>query len=416
MSPQMQILSNGVRVVYEQMPQLETVSVGIWVDVGARHETLAQNGISHLLEHMAFKGTERRSARDIAEEIENVGGHLNAYTSRDHTSYFARVLKNDLALGIDILADIVSNSVFDPSDLDREKDVIIQEIGQAEDTPDDVVFERFQETAFPNQPIGRSILGTVDRVRGFKTDDLKGFLGHHYGAGSMVVAVAGNFEQEALIALLEDMFAKQKPNKTKVVEPAKYVGGLHETIKNLEQSHITLGFPSLSFGHENYYALQVYSTILGGGMSSRLFQEVRENRGLAYSVYSFVASHTDTGVFGIYAGTDPREASGLLPVIANEMKKMTNEVGEDEVKRAKAQLKAGLLMSLESTSARIEQMGRQMLIFNRPIPVDEMIAKVDAIDVSAVETVANDTIGGALTVATVGQAVDINNCEKLFKI
>ncbi|MCK5041446.1 MAG: insulinase family protein [Sphingomonadales bacterium] len=415
MSPQTTVLSNGVRVVYDHMPHLETVSVGLWVDVGARHETLAENGISHLLEHMAFKGTKRRTAKDIAEEIESVGGHLNAYTSRDNTSYYARVLKDDLPLGIDILSDIVRNSVFDENELLKEKEVIVQEIGQAEDTPDDVVFERFQETAFPNQPIGRSILGTVDRVRSFCVDDLNSFQAHHYGSQAIVVAVAGNFEERALIAMLEDALGGLKTSNLKSVEPARYVGGFHATEKNLEQSHITLGFPSLSFNDPNYYALQVYSTILGGGMSSRLFQEVRENRGLAYSIYSFVAPHSDTGIFGIYAGTGPDQSKLLFPVVADEMKKMTHLVTEKEVERAKTQLKAGLLMSLESTSSRIEQMGRQMLIYNRPLEVGEMIKRVEAIDKTSVENVAVQTLEGAKTVAMVGKNTPHGDIEALFK-
>lgn len=409
------VLSNGVRVVFEQMPHLETVSVGIWVDVGARHETIDQNGISHLLEHMAFKGTARRSAKDIAEEIENVGGHLNAYTSRDHTSYYARVMKDDLPLGIDMLCDIVRNSRFDEDELLKEKEVVVQEIGQAEDTPDDVVFERFQETAFPNQPIGRSILGTVDRVRNFCVDDLAKFQAHHYGSQAMVVAVAGNFDANKLIVMLEDALGDLEQNTSRIVDPARYVGGFHATEKDLEQSHITLGFPSLNFNDPNYYALQVYSTILGGGMSSRLFQEVRENRGLAYSVYSFVASHSDTGVFGIYAGTGPDKSKLLFPVVAEEMKKMTDKVEVKEVERAKTQLKAGLLMSLESTSSRIEQMGRQMLVHNRPLPVAEMIEKVDAIDKAAVEAVAIQTLEGATTVAMVGKNTPHGDIEMMFK-
>lgn len=410
------VLSNGVRVVFEHMPHLQTVSVGLWVDVGARHETVEQNGISHLLEHMAFKGTTRRTAKDIAEEIENVGGHLNAYTSRDHTSYYARVMKEDLLLGIDLLSDIVRNSVFAEDELLKEKEVIVQEIGQAEDTPDDVVFERFQETAFPNQPIGRSILGTVDRVRNFCVEDLNKFQSHHYGSQTMIVAVAGNFDIDKLIIMLEDALGGLKKGNQKIIEPARYVGGFHATEKNLEQTHVTLGFPSLSFNDPNYYALQVYSTILGGGMSSRLFQEVRENRGLAYSIYSFVSPHSDSGVFGVYAGTGPHQAKSLFPVVADEMKKMTHAVEEKEVARAKAQLKAGLLMSLESTSSRIEQMGRQMLVYNRPLPIDEMIEKVNAIDKKAVENIAALTLDGAQTVAMVGKNTPHGDIEALFKL
>jgi len=406
-------LSNGIRVVSEAMPHLETASVGVWVDVGARYEDQAINGISHMLEHMAFKGTTTRSARRIAEEIENAGGYLNAYTTREHTTYYARVLKDDVALAVDLLGDILTNPRFDDVELAREKDVIIQEIGGANDTPDDLVFEMLQETAYPNQPIGRSILGTPDRVRAISRDDLIAFMATHYTGENMVIAAAGNIDHDALVPMLEDAFGRLPSSASRLWVPATYQGGTRMTDRTLEQVHVCFGLNSLAFDHPDYFALQVYSMILGGGMSSRLFQEIREERGLAYSIYSFVSPHADAGLFGVYAGTHPSMVAGLAPLVADEMKKMLAGASDEEMIRARAQLKAGLLMSLESTSARIEQLGRQMLIFDRDIPTAELVQEIDAVDVDAVRRVAEETLASQLSVAGVGQGEIMGEHERL---
>ncbi|MCG8505876.1 MAG: insulinase family protein [Sphingomonadales bacterium] len=417
MTVRLSTLPSGLRVITHAMGHLETASIGVWIDVGARNEPADLNGVSHILEHMAFKGTSRRRARDIAEEIESVGGHLNAYTSREHTTYYARVMKDDLPLAIDLLADILQHSLLEPDELSREKDVILQEIGQVEDTPDDVVFDHLQEVAFPGQPLGRSILGTSDRVSNFTTDMLRNFMRRHYHAGAMVITAAGNVDHDALCAAIDAAFADLPDASTRPIERAVYGGGELRSDKPLEQLHLALGFESLAYADADYYALQVFTTVLGGGMSSRLFQEIRENRGLAYSIYSFASSHVDTGLFGIYAGTGPEEAREMLPLIATEMHKLADGPDDNEIARARAQLKAGLLMSLESTSSRIEQLGRQALIFGRPIPIDEMIAKVDAIDATAVARVAARTLASPLSVATVGPSAnvaDLGSLQSLF--
>ena len=411
-------LPNGIRVVSDEMPQLETASVGVWFDVGARYESEEQNGVSHLLEHMAFKGTKRRTARGLAEEIEAVGGHLNAYTTCDHTTYYTRVMKEDVGLSVDILADILQNSLFDVTELQREKDVILQEIGQANDTPDDIVFDMLQATAFPEQPLGRSILGTAARVRNFNRDIVSHYMRDHYRGDGTILAAAGNISHDALVDMTADAFASFEKECNYSFEAASYGGGESRMARDLEQLHITLGFPGLSYEDPDYYALQVFSAICGGGMSSRLFQEVREERGLAYSVYSFSASHADTGLFGIYAGTSPELAGELLPVVADQMKGLAESVDEVEVARARARLKAGLLMSLESTTSRIEQLSRQMLIFGRPIPTTELIEKVDAIDAAAVERVAHRILQGGLAMAAVGPVhslPELSKVEALFR-
>ena len=396
-------LAGGLRVATDAMDHLETASVGVWVDVGARYEDSAVNGVSHLLEHMAFKGTERRSARDIAEEIEAVGGHLNAYTSREHTAYFARVLKDDVPLAVDILADILQHSTFAEEELAREREVIVQEIGQAEDTPDDVVFDRFQEAAYPDQALGRSILGTVERVTSMSREDLRGYMAAHYGAASMVVAAAGRVDHDRLVDLvgagLDGLPASAGPGPA----PARYAAGEFRESRDLEQVHLLIGFDGLAHGDDRFYACHVLSTLLGGGMSSRLFQEVRENRGLAYAVHSFSASYSDGGLFGIYAGTGPAQLEELMDVAAGEICKVTDDVGEDELVRARSQLKAGLMMSLESSSSRCEQLGRQMHIFGRPLPLGEIVAAIDSVTRDDAAAVADRLFrGGRPVVAALG--------------
>lgn len=387
MTVQVTKLASGLRVVSESRRTVETVAIGVWVDVGARFETETQNGLTHCLEHMLFKGTKTRSARDIAFEIESVGGHMNAFTSRDNTTYYARVLKEDLSLAVGLLGDLVINSVCDAEELEREKDVILQEIGQTLDTPDDIVFDHLQSVAFKGQPIGRTILGDADTVRGFSREGLMEFLATHYLASNIVVSAVGNLDHQQLVELAAAKFEKLPIGSRNKPEAAHYVGGVHMQERELEQLHLTLGWPGVSFHDDNYYAHQIYSTILGGGMSSRLFQEVREHRGLAYSVYSFSSSHAETGLFGIYAGTSPNLIADMVPVIKGEMESLVAGPTDQEFQIASAQLKAGLLMALEATTSRMEQLGRQLLVFDRVIPVQEMIENVDGVtqqDVGAV--------------------------------
>lgn len=403
MTARVTTLSNGMRVATVTMEHLETAALGVWVDAGSRYETPEINGVSHMLEHMAFKGTERRSALAIVEEIEAVGGHLNAYTSREQTVYTARVLKEDTALAFDILADILQHSVFDQEELGRERDVVIQEIAQVNDTPDDLVFDHFQETAYPDQPLGRSILGPAELIAGMERETLADYMGAHYGASHMVVAAAGRIEHEAIVELAGRLFDALPPAREAFKDKARYVGGESRETRELEQVHFVLGFDGIPYRDDDYYGQQVLSTVLGGGMSSRLFQEVREKRGLAYSVFSFTTSYADGGIFGVYAGTGKDKVGELVPVVCDEILKTVRAVSEEEVQRARAQLKAGLLMSLESPSARAEQIARQLLVFGRLIPTAEIIAKVDAVDAGALVRIARRTFeGGSPTIAAIG--------------
>ena len=396
-------LSNGLRVVTHEMPHLETASLGVWVGAGARHETSEQHGIAHLLEHMAFKGTERRSALQIAEEIESVGGDLNASTSVETTAYYARVLKDDVGLAMDVLADILQNPVFDPRELARERNVIMQEIAAAQDTPDDVVFDMLQEAAFPEQPLGRTVLGTVDSVGGFSADHLVGYRDANYASGSMVVAAAGAVDHNHLVGLVESSLEPSLAQPAIVPQPESYAGGDRRQQRELEQAHAILGFQALSYVDDDYYAMQVLSSILGGGMSSRLFQEVREKRGLCYSIFSFGWGYADSGLFGVYAGTGPDDLPELMPVVAGELGRAAQDISEHEVDRARTQLKAGLLMSLESSSSRAEQIARQELVFGRVLPIAELVARVEAVDAEKVKSVATRLFDHAApVVAAVG--------------
>jgi predicted Zn-dependent peptidase len=389
MSVKITKLPNGLTVATDPAPHLKSAAIGVWVDVGARHEPADLNGVSHMLEHMAFKGTARRSARAIAEEIEAVGGHLNAYTSREQTAYVARVLSEDVPLAVDILGDILQNSVFDQTELERERAVILQEIGQALDTPDDMVFDNLQEVAYPDQALGRTILGTPERVRGFGRDHLASYMSANYRAPTMILAATGGVDHDAVVDLAMRQFSGLANGSGTSHEPARYVGGDHRVERDLEQVHLVLGFDGATYEDPDFYAMQVYATLLGGGMSSRLFQEVREVRGLAYSIYAFAGSYVDTGLFGIYAGTGEAEAAEIVPVIVDEIARSAEHVSEEEVARARAQHKAGTLMSLESSSSRVEQLARQLLIFGRPIPLEEIVAKIDEVDPQAIRRVAN---------------------------
>jgi predicted Zn-dependent peptidase len=383
MSVQVTRLPSGLSVVTDQMPHLKTAALGVWVGSGSRDEHVDEHGISHLLEHMAFKGTHRRTARQIAEEIEAVGGDLNAGTSVETTAYYARVLQEDVTLGLDVLSDILSDPMFDPTELHREQNVIVQEIGATEDTPDDLVFDRLQEVAFPRQSVGRSILGTPDAVRSFNPERLRGYLTRNYRAPDMIVTAAGAVEHERIVAEVGERFATFSGPAAAVPEKAHFNGGTRVEPRDLEQVHIALALEGLPTGDKDLYSLQVFTSALGGGMSSRLFQEVREVRGLCYSINAFHMPYSDTGLFALYAGTDQADAPELMRVVTDEIAGATETLNETEVARAKAQMKASLLMALESSEARIGQLARQMLAYGRPVPLDEIVAKIDAVTVDS---------------------------------
>jgi predicted Zn-dependent peptidase len=403
MSVAVTTLKSGITVVTDTMPHLETASLGVWVNSGSRDERHDEHGISHFLEHMAFKGTRRRTARQIAEEIEAVGGDLNAATSAESTAYYARILKADVPLALDVLSDILSEPAFDTDELMREQNVIVQEIGAVADTPDDLIFEHLQVIAFPDQPLGRSILGTPKTVRSFDGTKLRDYLARHYRAPDVVIAAAGAVDHGAVVAEVEKRFAGFNGPATAPAEPARYVGGTHVERRELEQVHIALALPGLAQTDPGLYSLQMFNNVLGGGMSSRLFQEAREKRGLCYSIYSFHVAYSDLGMFGLYAGTDAADTSELMRLIVDEIASAAETVSEAELARAKAQVKAGLLMALESSGDRIGQLARQMIAWGRPIPLDEIIQKVEAVTVESVRAAGRALIHrGKPAIAVIG--------------
>jgi predicted Zn-dependent peptidase len=383
MSVEVTRLPSGLSVVTDRMPHLESASLGVWVGAGGRNERPDEHGISHLLEHMAFKGTKRRSARAIAEEIEAVGGELNAATSAESTAYYARVLKADVPLALDVMADILTEPAFDPEELRREQNVIVQEIGASEDDPDGVVFDRLQETAFPKQPVGRTILGTRETVRSFDPARLRAYLARNYRGPDMLVAAAGAVEHAAIVAEAERRFASFTGPAAPAPEPARFGGGTRVETRDLEQVHIAVALQGVPVRDETLYSVQVFTSVLGSGMSSRLFQEVRENRGLCYAIHAFHMPYSDTGLFALYAGTDEADAPELMRVAIDQITLATETLNETEVARAKAQMKAGLLMALESSEARLGQLARQMLAYGRSIPLEEIVARVEAVTVDS---------------------------------
>ncbi len=401
--PQVTELANGMRVVSHHMPHLQTVSLGVWVATGARHEQAHENGISHFLEHMAFKGTQTRSAQQIVEEIEQVGGDLNAATSLETTAYYARVLQGDETLALDVLADILLNSTFEDGEIARERDVILQEIAGSQDSPEDLVYDLLQEAAYPEQAIGRNILGTPESVSAISSEALREFLKRQYTPDRLVLSAAGAVSHDALCEQCEKLFSVLPKQETTHRVASVYRGGVRAWERPFEQSHVVVGFEGPSFQDKDYYVAQVFSGLFGGGMSSRLFQEIRERRGLCYSTYTAAWGLSDTGMFSIYAATSQDMVDELVRVANGELGAVIEKgVTEREVNRAKAQLKAGLLMALESSSARAEQMARHLLAYNRVQPNSELIAKVEAVTTDSVKAFAKRLIESAPSVAVVG--------------
>ncbi|MCX7370981.1 MAG: pitrilysin family protein [Alphaproteobacteria bacterium] len=397
-------LDSGLTIVTEAMPRVETISFGAYIAAGTRHETAAENGASHFLEHMAFKGTTKRDAAAIAREMEDVGGQMNAYTARENTAYYCKVLKEDVALAADIIGDILCHSTFIPEELERERGVILQEIGQANDTPDDIVFDHFQSTAYATQPMGRPTLGTEDIIKAMPRDALTGYMRRNYGPANMVVAAAGAVQHDDVVELARRHFADLPIASPDSAEAARYSGGEFREARDLDQVHLVLGFEALPFRHQHSHTLMLLSTILGGGMSSRLFQEIREKRGLVYSIYSYAQPFEDSGLFAIYAGTGEKEAAELIPVTLHELRRVQHDITADELARAKAQLRASLLMSLESTGSRCEQLARQLQVHGRVIPTEETKAKIAAVTIDDVQGLAAKLFRGTPTLATMGPA------------
>jgi len=409
-------LDNGITVISDNMDRLESAALGIWVKSGSRSENENEHGISHLLEHMAFKGTKTRSAKQIVEEIENVGGDLNAETTIEHTSYFARILKEDVNLASDILADILQNSLFDEKELEREKHVIAQEIGASHDDPEDQVHDLFLEAAFKNQTIGRPILGTTQSVSNFTPNAIRSYMSRNYVGNKIIVSAAGNINHDNLVKKFENNFSLIKKTGTQIPKKATYIGGDKRHISKHEQAHIILGLEGKAYNSDGFYAIQILNKILGGSMSSRLFQEIREKRGLCYSIYSFHFAFADSGIFGVAASTEASDVKKLTFLIIDELKKAANDISDEEVLRVRNQIRAGLLMSLESPTARSSQLARQQILWGRTIPLLETIERINRISANRVKEVASEILTNAtLSVAGVGPVQDMPDYETISK-
>jgi predicted Zn-dependent peptidase len=397
-------LPSGLAVVTDATPHVKTAAVGVSVAAGSRHESMSEHGLSHLLEHMAFKGTRTRSAREIAEAIEDVGGDLNAETGVERTGYFARVMGADVGLALDVIGDILTDSQFDPDELEREKNVIVQEIGAVEDTPDDLVFDLLTAASWPDQAIGRPILGTRKGVGAFSRDAIDLYLRRHYHPSAMVVAAAGAVEHDAVVSLAESRLDTLYRGPSAPQAPATYLGGETRLRKRLEQTHVVVGFEGRPVGAPDHDAAHVFASAAGGGMSSRLFQEVREKRGLAYSIYSFHWDYSDTGLFGFYAGSADRDTAEVVAASLDCLAEAAHEVSEAEVRRAKAQMKVSLVAALESPGARAQQLARQMQVYGRPLPIEEMVTRVEAISVEEVRKTGAAMLRSPPTIAAIGAA------------
>jgi predicted Zn-dependent peptidase len=413
MKIQISKLPCGVRVVTDHISTVETVSLGIWVGAGSRNEEISNNGVAHFLEHMAFKGTEKRSALAIAEEIESVGGYLNAYTSREVTAYYAKVLKEDTKLAIDILTDIFQHSVFDPKELEREREVILQEIGQSHDTPDDVIHDYFQEVTYANQPLGRPILGPASIVKSMTRDVLIDFMSHHYDPDQIVLVASGNVHHDQVVGWAHDMLSLKRMETKPSLAPAHFTGGDFREKRDLEQLHFLMGLQGPNAKSDQYYTGSLFSTIFGGGMASRLFQEVREKRGLVYSIYSFLTAYSDAGILGIYAGTSEKDAPVLVDVIVEEFHKMTRHITPEEVLRAKAQIKASLLMGLESSSGRARRIAHTLLTFGHYVTIEEVIQKINNVTVEDIYGFAKTLLSQPLSLAALGPIGSVPSFESV---
>ena len=384
MTVELNRLPNGVRVVTEHMPGLQSASLGVWIKAGGRHERAEQNGIAHFLEHMAFKGTKTRNALQIAEAIEDVGGYINAYTSREMTSFYARVLGEDVPLALDVISDIVLNPVFDPQEIEVERHVILQEIGQALDTPDDIIFDWLQETAYPGQPLGRPILGLASRVENFDGRDLATFVRERYVPRNLIIAAAGAVDHDAIVRMVEERFGHLVPGDAHKMEAGTFLGGETRVDKGLEQAHVALAFEAPGYRADDVYVSKVFAMALGGGMSSRLFQEAREKRGLCYTIFAQASSYADSGMLTIYAGTGAEDLEGLLGLTVEEIRRAASDMSTVVIDRARAQMKAGMLMGLESPASRAERLARLLSIWDRVPLLEEAVERIDAVTVDKV--------------------------------
>ncbi len=406
-------LPNGLRVVTDTVHTVDSVAIGVWAGVGTRHEELVHNGVAHMVEHMLFKGTPTRDALKLAEVIEDVGGNMNAYTSREITAYYVHVLKENMDLALDVLADILQNSTMPVLEVERERGVILQEIKMYADTPDRLIFDNFQEAAYPDQALGAPALGRADIISRMSRDALMDYVNQYYIPSNLVVSAAGPVDHDALVKKVEQLFDHLPAGTSGSYVPARYAPKTWLQDKDTEQAHIILGFQGIKRTDERYAAFRLLSSILGGGMSSRLFQEVREKRGLVYSIQSFYDAFQDDGLFGIYAGTGPELLGQLTPVVIQEIKNVMDRITPEELARAKAQIRAGVLMARESMLTRADQSARHMLYFQQPMNMPKFIERIEAVREDDISKLAQQIFATEPTLAGIGPLTGMMPYEDL---
>ena len=402
-------LPNGLRIVGERIPHFRSVSVGLWVGAGSQYETIPEAGVSHYIEHMVFKGTTSRSARDIAEQMDEVGGQLNAFTSKECTCFYAKVVDEHVRLALDIISDLAARPVFDPVEMEKEKGVVLEEIDMAEDTPEDLVHEMLMLAHFGDQPVSRPILGTADSVKALTREQVLDYWRRMYRPENAVLAVAGSYDWNAIVGLAQEFLGSWEKGRflrpefhTNLVEPA-----FLRREKDIEQANICLGFPGLATGDEMGYECSLFSSVYGGAMSSRLFQKIREEKGLAYSVYSYPNAYTDCGMLSVYAATNPENAQDVCDMIREETARLVRDgLTREEFTKAREQLKSGFILGQESTSARMHAMGRRMLLLGGTRSEDEVIARVNAMDYDCTKQLMRRLLGAKPSCAVVSRGAD----------
>lgn len=411
-------LSNGIRVVSEKIPYVKSVAVGIWVGAGSRLETEEYGGISHFIEHLYFKGTDKRSAKVIAESLDSVGGQLNAFTSKEQTCYYARVLDEHLDLALDVLADMFFNSKFEEKEFNREREVIKEEIKMYEDTPDELIHDLFSQTIWADHPLGRPVLGTEETINSFTRDDILNYIRDNYTTDNIVIALAGNVDHERKLPDLEKLFGTKSQNYLKKkLEPPKNKAQFYSLYKDTAQVQICLGAPGLPQEHPEIYPLYILNSILGGGLSSRLVQEIREDRGLAYSVFSYHSTFSDAGLFTFYAGTRPDNYEKVIQLIIAETAKISKEgITDQELDKAKEQIKGNLYLGLESVGSRMTRLGRNELSLGRFVSPKEVVEKIASVNRGQVQGLAQELFAPEkFTMAIIGPIKKTNNLEYFFK-
>jgi len=400
-----QTLPNGLTLLTEAMPHVRSVAIGVWVKSGSRHEQAAQTGLSHFIEHMVFKGTKQRSAEVIASEVDSIGGHMDAFTAKEYAAFHLKVLDEHLPLAVDILGDIVLNPLFDPSEMTKEKKVIFEEMRMVEDTPDDLVMELFTQAFWPDHPLGRPILGTRQSVSGFERKELSAFFRSVYQPANIVIAAAGHLRHEEVAKLVTRHFGALAPRRAaRAVSPPKPQARIVTRSKReLEQVHLCLGTTAYHQAHQDRFGSYILNTVLGGSMSSRLFQNVREKRGLVYSISSGVASYSDAGSLTIYAGTSLDSADEVVRLTIEEIRRLKGgRLPEDELRRAKDHLKGSLMLSLENTGSRMNYIARQEIYFGRQFGLDETLAGIEAVSADDVQRIAHEIFAGELAISVLG--------------